>query len=78
MVVLSRSPVVVTASGLLVRVQVPEDGSPLRATLPVATPQVGWVTALIVGAAGVTGWELITTEAEEPEVQPAEFLTLYV
>ena len=45
-------PVEVTAPGFLVRVHVPEEGRPLRATLPVGTAQVGWVLAPTEGAAG--------------------------
>ncbi len=39
---------------------VPKAGSPLRATLPVDKPQVGWVIVPIRGAEGVAGWGLIT------------------
>jgi hypothetical protein len=41
-VVLVPLPVVVIASGFLVSVQVPDDGNPFRATLPVAVVQFGW------------------------------------
>ena len=54
MVVLVPLPVLVPP-GLLVRVHVPEDGSPLKATLPVPTLQVVWVIKPIPGAPGVTG-----------------------
>lgn len=40
-VVLVPEPVVVTPPGDLVRVQVPDEGSPLNGTLPVATVQEG-------------------------------------
>jgi hypothetical protein len=52
-VVLTPVPVVVTAPGLRVNVQVPVDGKPLSITLPVATVQVGWVIVPTVGAEGV-------------------------
>ena len=58
-------------------VQFPE-GKPLKTTLPVALAQVGWVIVPTVGAAGVRGWELITTLVEVPEVQPTEFVTVKV
>ena len=54
-------PVEVTAPGLLVRVHVPEEGSPLRTTLPVGTAQVGWVLVPTIGAVGAEGIALITT-----------------
>lgn len=46
-------PVVVTAPGVRVNVQVPEEGNPLSTTLPVATSQVGWVMVPTTGGAGV-------------------------
>ena len=48
-------PVVVVPPGLLVIVHVPLEGSPLRATLPVASAHVGWVIVPTTGAVGVTG-----------------------
>ena len=41
MVVLVPVPVVVVPPGVLVNVQVPDEGKPLKTTLPVATAQVG-------------------------------------
>ena len=64
-------PVEVTFPGLLVRVHVPDAGSPLNITLPVARLQVGWVIVPTIGADGVTGWVLITILAEEEELHPA-------
>ena len=46
-------PVVVMLPGVLVRVQVPDDGSPVSSTLPVALVQVGWMIEFTVGAAGM-------------------------
>ena len=55
-------PVVVAPPGLAVTVHVPEDGNPLRATLPVGTPHMGWVIAPTTGAVGVTGAVLISAD----------------
>ncbi len=41
--------------GIPVTDQVPVEGNPLNATLPVATVQVGWVIVPVTGAVGVTG-----------------------
>lgn len=54
-VVVVPVPVLVTAPGLRVSVQVPDDGRPLSAILPVAVPQVGCVIVPITGADGVAG-----------------------
>jgi hypothetical protein len=72
-------PVVVVPPGLRVNVHEPEDGKLLRATLPVATEQVGWVIVPTTGAVGVTGWVLIITIVPG-ETHPAELLavTVYV
>jgi len=77
-VVVVPVPEVVTEPGVLVTVHVPVAGRPLRATLPVATPQVGWVIMPITGAVGVTGCVLITTLADDAEVHPSAFVTVYV
>ena len=69
---------VVVPPGVLVRVHVPVAGSPLRVTLPVATPQMGWVITPTVGAVGVGGWALITTWPETGETQPSLLLTVKV
>jgi hypothetical protein len=55
MEVLVPVPVLVTPPGLLVKVQVPEDGKPLNTTVPVETPHVGCVMVPTAGAPGVTG-----------------------
>ena len=44
-------PVLLTAPGLRVSVQVPVVGKPLRGTLPVAVVQLGWIIVPTVGAA---------------------------
>ena len=71
-------PVVVAPPGLRVSIHVPEAGSPLRATDPVDTAQVGCVIVPTTGAVGVAGCALITTFAEDNEVQPAALATVKV
>ena len=53
-----------------VTVQVPDAGSPLRATLPVAVIQVGWVMAPITGADEVAGCALMVALSDAAEVHP--------
>ena len=67
-------PVVVTPPGVLVNVQVPDDGNPLNTTLPVATLHVGCVMVTTVGGVGVAGWALITTSADSTETHPDAFV----
>jgi len=71
-------PLIVTLPGLRVRVHVPVAGRPLRATLPVDRAQVGWVMVPTTGAAGVSGWTLITTFADAAETQVSAFVTVKV
>ena len=47
--------------GFLVRVHVPEEGNPLRVTLPVAISQVGWILVPDNRCSGEGGTALITT-----------------
>ena len=61
-------PVVVNVLGVLVTVHVP-DGKSLNTTEPVATVQVGWVIVPTVGFIGVAGCVLITTFADDNDVQ---------
>lgn len=77
-VVVVPVPVVVVPPGFRVSVQVPEDGNPLIAALPVGTVHVGWVIAPITGAVGTGGCALITTLADDPEVHPDAFVTVKV
>ena len=53
MVFVAPEPVVVKTPGVLVNVQVPVAGNPLKITLPVAVEHVGWVIVPIPGVAGV-------------------------
>ena len=69
-------PVEVTAPGVLVKVQVPVAGKPLKATLPVAVAQVGWVIVPAIGAAGVAGCALMTILADAGEIHPAALVTV--
>jgi hypothetical protein len=75
-VVLVPVPVVGTAPGVLVNVHVPVEGKPLNTTLPVATVHVGWVIVPTVGAVGVVGCALITTEDDATEIHPTELVTV--
>lgn len=74
-VMLLLLPVPEIPPGFMVQVPV---GSPFNTTLPVATVHVGCVMVPTIGAAGVTGWALITTLAEATEVQPTELVTVKV
>jgi hypothetical protein len=58
------NPAVVTLSGKRVRIQVPLDGNPLKATLPVGTLYVGCVMVPTIGAVGVGGCAGITAFAD--------------
>jgi hypothetical protein len=69
-------PVVVVPPGVLVNVQLPDDGKPLNTTLPVASAQVGWVIVPIVGDVGDDGWAVITTLPEAGETQPEALVTV--
>jgi uncharacterized membrane protein len=71
-------PVVITPSGVLVTVQVPDDGKPLNTTLPVATLQVGWVMIPTVGADVVAGCASITTSDDDSEIHVAALVTVNV
>ena len=76
MVVVVVEPVLVVPP-VAVMVQLPE-GRPLRATLPVAVAQVGWIMVPTIGASGVAGWVLIVALVEATEVQPTELVTVKV
>jgi hypothetical protein len=69
-------PVVVAPPGLVVIVQVPVEGSPLRTTLPVTRVQLGWVIVPTIGAEGVKGCGLITISEEGNEIHPSAFVTI--
>ena len=71
-------PVMIEPPGVAVTVQVPDAGSPLRSTLPVAVVQVGWVMAPTTGAAGLLGDALMVALSDEAEVQPAALVTVKV
>jgi hypothetical protein len=58
-VVVVPFPVAVNPPGVATIVQSPNEGSPLKATLPVEILQVGWVMAPTAGAEGIS---TITTE----------------
>jgi hypothetical protein len=75
-VVVVPDPVVVVPPGVLVKVQLSVAGKPFNITLPVETLQVGWVIVPTIGAVGVVGWVLITTLADEDEIQPEVLVTV--
>ena len=56
-------------------VQLP-DGRPLKSTLPVAAPQVGWIMVPTVGADGADGSLRLTVVPTVFDVQPAPVVTL--
>ena len=68
-------PVNVEPPGWLVMIHVPDDGSPVRATVPDVTAQVGGVIFPTTGGGGVCGWAAIVMFAEAAEVHPS-FLTV--
>src|SRR4030042_4580757 len=78
MVVLVPVPFVVVPPGVLVTVHVPDDGNPLKTTLPVSPAPVGVSIVPTVGADGVEGLALITTLAEAVEVPPSALVTVKV
>ena len=63
------------APGLIVHVPA---GKPLRSTLPVEDAHVGCVIVPTTGADGVDGCAIIIMFAENDEIHPAAFVTLYV
>ena len=71
-------PEIVTLPGVLVNVQVPVAGSPLKFTLPVEIAHVGWVMAPTTGALGAEGCGLITASADANDEHPAELVTIKV
>jgi hypothetical protein len=73
MVVLGVEPAI--APGLIV--QFPA-GNPLKATLPIATEQVGCIIVPTIKAEGVTGWAFITTLADAADKHPEAFVTVKV
>ena len=75
-VVVVPAPVVVTPPGVLVNVQVPDDGKLFNTTLPVATAHVGCVMVPTVGAVGVAGCALITTLADATETHVEALVTV--
>ena len=60
-------PVIVVDPADSVTVQVPAAGNPLRSTLPVATPQVGWMRAPAGTAVDRVGRVVITTQPQTQE-----------
>ena len=71
-------PVMVVDPTDYVTVHMPDAGSPLKATLPVAVVQVGLVMAPTTGADGVAGCALMVALSDEAEVQHAALVTVKV
>jgi hypothetical protein len=71
-------PVEVTAPGFLVRVHVPDEGRPLRTTLPVGTAQVGWVLVPTTGAVGTAGAVFMMIFPVAGETHPEASVTVKV
>ena len=73
-------PDAVAPPGVAVIVQSPNEGSPLRATLPVDTVHVGWVMAPTAGAAGMATivTEVVTGLAGQPPEAGMVYVTTYV
>ena len=69
-------PVVVTPSGLRVKVHVPVFGKLLTKTLPVATVQVGCVSIPTEGALGLPVLGVMTIFAVGDDAQPVIFVTV--
>ena len=67
-------PVPDSAPGLIV--QLPLDGKPLNSILPVDTVQLGWVSAMAIGAVGAPGAAVITISPDAAEVQPPALVTV--
>ena len=71
MFVVGPVPSEVTPPGFRVRVQVPDEGNPLKVTLPVATVHVGCVIVPGTGANGSGGCAFITTFDDTTEIHPS-------
>ena len=69
---------VVTPPGVRTSVHDPVDGNPLRSTLPVDTVHVGGVMNPVTGAVGADGGALITTFADDPDIQLFALVTVKV
>ena len=67
-IVAGPAPVMIEPPGAAVTVHAPVAGSPLKATLPVAVEQVGWVMVPTLGAEGVR--LIVGTVVPGPLVQP--------
>ena len=64
--------------GILVSVHDPDEGRPLKTTVPLGEVHVGAVIVPATGAAGGEDRGLMTTFPDNTEVHPIEFVTLKV
>jgi hypothetical protein len=69
-VVVLPEPETVTPPGVLVNVQLPVDGRPLKATLPVDNAHVGCVIAPTTGGVGEDGCAVMTISADGRDIHP--------
>ncbi len=60
--------------GVIVKVHVPDDGSPPISTLPAGVVHVGWTIVPAVGVEGVTGATFIVMPVEAGDVHPEELV----
>ena len=68
-------PVLISPSGELIKVHVPDAGNPLSITLPLELVQVGWVIVPMIGAGGDEETGLMTAFADSADVQPPSVVT---
>jgi hypothetical protein len=69
-------PEIVTLPGILVIVQLPEAGKPLRITLPVELEHVVWVIVPTTGAVGAAGAGDIVASFDTGDVHPSALVTI--
>ena len=59
-------------------VQVPDEGSPLKSTVPLGKRHVGCVIVPVIGAVGTIGAALIVADVVGDETHPLAFVTVNV
>ena len=74
-------PVTIVPPGVLVNVQLSDEGKLFKTTLPVDSVHVGCVRVPTIGAEGVAGWAFISNTVADETQELSEILltvTLYV